>query len=204
MFHDARLTLKHSAALFLRRLRFGAPQQKVFCVGFQKTGTTSLQYALSLMGYRVAGNFSAKDLGGADAIRDRAMELAPSFDAFGDNPWSVLFRELDAAYPGSKFILTTRDPDRWYASVCKHFGKGTSKMREWIYGAASPIDNREAYVSRLERHTQEVRAYFADRPNDFLEFDVAQGDGWDKLCAFLSKPVPRRTFPRLNTAAMRD
>jgi hypothetical protein len=50
MFHQSRQTLKHSLALEFRRLRYGRPQQKVFCVGFQKTGTTSLQYALSLLG----------------------------------------------------------------------------------------------------------------------------------------------------------
>ena len=53
MFHNSRLTLKHSLALELRRLRYGRPRKKVFCVGFQKTGTTSLQYALSLLGYLV-------------------------------------------------------------------------------------------------------------------------------------------------------
>jgi hypothetical protein len=203
MFHHSRQTLTHTIALELRRLRYGRPRQKVFCVGFQKTGTTSLQYALSLMGYRVAGYFSMADFSSPEEMRDRALEMALRFDAFGDNPWAVLFRDLDAAFPGSKFILTTRDPDRWYASACKHFGGRDSRMREWIYGAGSPESNRGAYVERMTRHVAEVRAYFADRPRDFMEFDAAQGEGWDKLCGFLGKPVPRRDFPRLNTATMR-
>jgi len=202
MFHQDRQTLIHTLALSVRRLRYGRPQRKVFCVGFQKTGTTSLQYALSLLGYRVAGVFSVKNLDGP-AIRDRALELATQFDAFADNPWPVLFRELDAAFPGSKFILTTRDPDKWYKSACTHFSDGGSKMREWIYGAGSPEGNSEAYKGRLLRHADEVRAHFADRQEDFIEFDVAQGDGWDALCSFLGKPVPKRDFPWLNTAAMR-
>ncbi|MDJ1009700.1 MAG: sulfotransferase [Paracoccaceae bacterium] len=195
--------MKHSVALELRRLRFGPPRQKVFCVGFQKTGTTSLQYALSLLGYRVGGIFGVGDLDSFGQVRDRALDLMQGFDAAADNPWSVLFRDLDAAFPGSKFILTTRDPDRWYASACKHFGSRGSRMREWIYGAASPVGHEAAYKDRLVRHAAEVRAHFADRPGDFMDFDVARGDGWERLCGFLDKPVPRRDFPRLNTAAMR-
>lgn len=203
MFHGSRQTLKHSIALELRRLRFGRPKAKVFCVGFQKTGTTSLQYALSQLGYRVAGIFPAKDLEEFDGVRDRALALAPGFDAFADNPWPILFEELDAAFPASKFILTTRDPDRWYASACTHFGKRSSRMRELIYGAGSPFEHEQAYKDRLIRHAQDVRSHFADRGADFMEFNVAEGDGWDKLCGFLDKPVPRRDFPRLNTAKMR-
>lgn len=202
-FHESRQTLKHSLALGLRRLRYGRPRQKVFCVGFQKTGTTSLQYALSLLGYRVAGYFSPAGLASRDEMRDRALSLATRFDAFGDNPWAILYRDLDIAFPESKFILTARDPDRWYASACKHFGGHESRMREWIYGAGSPVGNRDLYVPRMVTHNEEVRSYFADRPADFMEFDVAQGDGWEKLCAFMDKPVPKRYFPRLNTVAMR-
>lgn len=102
MFYGSRQTLKHSVALELRRLRFGRPKAKVFCVDFQKTGTTSLQYALSLLGYRVAGIFPAQNLEDFDGVRDRALTLAPKFDAFADNPWSVLFRDLGAAFPGGE------------------------------------------------------------------------------------------------------
>lgn len=203
MFHHTRQTLTHTCALHIRRLRFGRPQAKVFCVGFQKTGTTSLQYALSLMGYRVAGIMDASPLDTPEALHAEALRLLPQFDAFADNPWPLYFREFDEMFSGAKFILTTRDPDRWYTSVCKHFGANGSKMRDWVYGAATPVDNRSAYVDRLVDHQQAVRAHFADRPDDLLEFDVTAGHGWTELCSFLDRPVPRREFPRLNTAAMR-
>lgn len=70
----------------------------------------------------MVGYFSPAGLSSPDKMRDRALELARQFDAFGDNPWAVLYRELDTTFPGSKFILTTRDPDKWYASACKYFG----------------------------------------------------------------------------------
>lgn len=203
MFHHTRLTLKHSAALTLRRLRYGRPQVKVFCVGFQKTGTTSLQYALSLMGYRVAGIMDANPYDMPEMLHAEALRLLPKFDAFADNPWPLYFREFDAMFPDAKFILTTRDPDRWYTSVCKHFGDSGSKMRSWVYGEASPVGNKQVYIDRLLAHQVEVRTHFADRPGDLLEFDISEGHGWAELCGFLGRPVPRRAFPKLNTAAMR-
>lgn len=203
MFHHARQTLKHSLALTLRRQLYGRPQAKVFCVGFQKTGTTSLQYALSLMGYRVAGYMSAHGHETPEDLFSHACILLPRFDSFADNPWPLYFREFDAMFPDAKFILTTRDPNKWYESVCKHFGDSPIKMHQWIYGVTSPINNRQAYVDRLVSHQEAVRAHFADRPGDLLEFDVSAGHGWAELCSFLGRPVPRRDFPKLNTATMR-
>lgn len=204
MFHHTRQTLTHSLALTVRRMRYGRPPSKVFCVGFQKTGTTSLQYGLSLMGYRVAGVMDANPHETLTALRAEALRLLPQFDAFADNPWPLYFEELDAMFPDAKFILTTRDPEQWYSSVCKHFGDGRSKMRGWVYGAATPIGNKRAYIDRLLTHQSAVRLHFADRSDDLLEFDVSAGHGWRELCSFLQRPVPKRQFPRLNTAAMRD
>ena len=204
MFHHSRQTLKHTIALHLRRLQYGQPRPKVFCVGFQKTGTTSLQYALSKLGYRVGGVFSVKDLDRREQMFERAMELLPQFDAFADNPWCLYYREFDAAVPGSKFILTTRDPEKWYASACKHFGERWSQMHEWIYDAPVPVGNKDTWIGRLLSHQEEVRAYFADRPGDYIEFDVSRGDGWQELCRLLDKKVPTTPFPHLNTARTRS
>src|SRR5262249_40484301 len=84
---------------------------KVFCIGFQKTGTTSMEKALRHFGYRVMGVFG--DDMTLDEVRrtyvDTALKLAGEYDAVQDLPFPLVFRELDQAYPGSKFILTVRD-----------------------------------------------------------------------------------------------
>ena len=188
----------------LRRMKYGRPTEKVFCVGFQKTGTTSLQYALSLLGYRTAGVLDVNHIETPEEMYVEAQRLVDQFDAFADNPWPIYFQEFDKMVPGSKFILTTRDPERWYSSVCKHFGDSDSKLRRWVYGVGTPVGNKSAYVSRLLAHQDDVRRYFEDRPEDLMEFDVSRGDGWPKLCSFLGKRVPDRFFPKLNTAAMRE
>jgi len=182
----------------------GAMTGKVFCIGFHKTGTSSLERALTILGYRVTGPNGVRDRKIGTHVLALAQSLVPKFDAFQDNPWPVIYKEMDAAWPGSKFILTQRDPEAWLRSQVRHFGKKTRPMREWIYGAGCPEGNEDIYRERFLRHYREVPAYFADRPNDLLVMDLAAGDGWEKLCPFLGKEIPNQPFPHANKAATRD
>lgn len=176
---------------------------KVFGIGFQKTGTTSLGRALELLGYRMHGVFGFLDPDIAENALPQAIELAQTHDAFQDNPWSVLYQELDAEFPGSKFILTERPTDQWIESVVRHFGTRSEPMREWIYGDGRPRGNEQLYVDRYERHNREVRAYFQDRPDDLLIMNVTNGEGWETLCPFLGIDVPKQAFPHRNSTSER-
>jgi 3'(2'), 5'-bisphosphate nucleotidase len=49
----------------------------------------------------------------------------------------------------------------------------------------------------------EVATYFRDRPNDLLIIDVTAGEGWEKLCPFLGKPIPDLPFPKANVTQIR-
>lgn len=177
---------------------------KVFCIGFHKTGTSSLQRALAALGYRVTGPNGIRDKDIAENALQLAHRVVPYYDAFQDNPWPVLYREMDKAYPGSKFILTTRDSEEWFSSQLSHFGEKSTPMREWIYGKGFPSGNAEAYIERYERHNHEVCEYFRGRSEDLLVMDLAIGDGWRKLCNFLGHEVPSQPFPHTNSAGMRN
>ena len=173
---------------------------KVFCIGFHKTGTTSIATALATLGYRVTGPNGVRDPDIVSNALGLAHNLVAQYDAFQDNPWPVLYREMDESYPGSKFILMLRDPEAWIASQVRHFGLEETPMRRWIYGAGCPQGNEAVYVRRFARHNAEVQEHFAGRPNDLLMMELAAGDDWSKLCPFLGKPVPDVPFPHLNTA----
>ena len=109
---------------------------KVFGIGFHKTATTSLAKALSYLGYRVTGPNWVDNPNPAEKVYKMAFELANKFDAFQDNPWPTLYKELDRKFPGSKFILTLRPSDEWIRSVVNHFGNEETPMREWIWSRA--------------------------------------------------------------------
>lgn len=186
---------RHQAA---SRNRLCVP--KVFGIGFHKTGTTSLRDALTRLGYSVAGPNGLKDPNIAHNARSLVFRIAERYDAFQDNPWPLLYRELDERYPGSKFVLTLRPADAWIESQVRYFGEETSPMREWIYGVGCPKGNEAIYVARYEQHNREVLEYFSRRPDDLLVLTVSDGDGWDKLCAFLKKDIPNVPFPHSNRA----
>lgn len=177
---------------------------KIFCIGFHKTGTKSLAAALRAVGYRVTGPNGVKDPDIAKNVLGMAYGLVENYDAFQDNPWPIIYKELDKKFPGSKFILTLRDSESWIKSQVRHFGSQKTPMRKWIYGVGCPEGNEEIYVKRFEKHNTEVLTYFKGRLNDLLVLNLPQGDGWEKLCPFLGTTIRNRPFPHANKASERE
>ncbi len=181
---------------------------KIFCIGFQKTGTSSLRDALIQLGYSVTGVFG-RDVPLAElraTYVERGLEIAKDFDAVEDMPWPLMFRELDQAFPGAKFILTTRDTDRWYRSIAGHFGADPYHIQQLTYGddAPAPVGHEARYRSVYEAHNAAVREYFAGRPDDLLEMCLERGDGWAQLGAFLGRSdVPDGPFIHTNSQGQR-
>lgn len=132
---------------------------------------------------------------------DPIMTIAEEYDAFEDNPWFVIYRELDARFPASKFILTVRDESRWIESAVRYYGRSQSNLRRWIYGAGTPIGHEARWRERYRQHNEQVAARFGGRPGSLLIVDWEQGHGWPELCAFLDRPCPDGPFPRLRPAA---
>lgn len=186
----------------------GAPVsgQKVFGIGFHKTGTTSLGAALEALGYKTCDGAGAlrQALGHSELMRllreqqlEPIMRVAEGYDGFTDTPWFMLFRDLDRRFPGSKFILTVRYDRRWIESAVRYFGRTESDLRTWIYGAGRPAGNEPRWLARYREHIDQVTAHFRGRPDDLLVVDWEQGGGWEDLGKFLGRTPPSRPFPHL-------
>jgi hypothetical protein len=171
---------------------------KIICVGFHKTGTSTLDEALKILGYKVIGLRLdlAKYLLNGDY--SKALKIADKYDAFQDNPWPILYKELDKKYPNSKFILTIREDQKWLKSIVNHFGGDNTGMRKWIYGESDPKGNEELYLKRYQKHNQDVIEYFKDRKEDLIIVSWEKGDGWNEICTFLGKQIPNQDFPHSN------
>jgi hypothetical protein len=173
---------------------------KIVGIGLNKTGTTSLGVCLKHWGLRhISYDLEAFEFwrqGDWPAVL-RCME---AHDSFEDWPWPLLYREIDTAFPGSKFILTRRkDPRTWFESLCKHADRtGPTDFRKPIYGYEMPHGQDEAHIRFYLAHNEAVRDYFKDRPNDFLEVCWEDGDGWAELAAFLGFEAPDWPFPHVN------
>lgn len=176
---------------------------KIFGVGWPKTGTTTLQKCFKIMGYSHKGYTQSlfENL-------DQAIRIARRFDTFQDLPWYLYFKELDKVFPGSKFVLTTRNSNRWLRSYRNTVEKqnpaerqALEEVRRKIYGFPFSEAKDDQLIERYERHNSEVAAYFADRPDDLLTVDWEKGDGWRSLCVFLKRPIPRGLFPHENKSS---
>jgi hypothetical protein len=179
-----------------------AKKTKVFGVGFHKTGTSTLNSVLTELGYNVCSNRIDLAQVLIDENYDEAYDMFEKFDAFEDNPWPLLYKKFDTLYPGSKFILTLRDEDKWWNSLLNHFGSKHSLMREWIYGVGCPQGNETIYRDRYKRHNEGVVNFFKDRPDSLLIVDWSEIDGkWDSICEFLKEPIPKSSFPHSNKMA---
>lgn len=183
---------------------------KVFGIGLSKTGTTSLYAALEILGYTPATFRDFNRLGAGDWLNgDFRHDLLSGRDAATDLPVGTYFRELDARYPGSKFILTERDMDSWLASIDKQFsgaphepGDFHRDVRLAQYGSGMFVKDRFRRV--YEQHIAAVEEHFKDRPQDLLRMNVFDGDGWQKLCPFLDKPLPDTPYPSVDPRGLTE
>lgn len=101
----------------------------------------------------------------------------------------LYFKELDKQYPGSKFILNTRNKEAWLRSKARHPAYH-QKMR-WLDLHAKFFNKSKAEVLQMwsdewDEHYSAVLEYFKDRPNDLLVFDI-DNDKPEKICEFFKE-----------------
>lgn len=187
--------------------------KKVFGIGFHKTGTQSLDAALKILGYKaVHGDPRKAPHGGTEGrvlleeyIKKGSYRL-PTFelyDAFTDNPYFSIWKELVNLFPDARYILTIRDEDKWIRSCLSYYsGRRVRPMREWMFGDyADPSKDKEskrAWLAAYRRHNAGIIEYFQTKNKELLIMDISQGDGWSHLCPFLIKPMPSAPFPHIN------
>ena len=191
-------------------LELGPVATRVFGIGMHKTATTSLDAAFKILGYDSAHWIHpdwAKAVWTQMTEQGRSLALERYY-AVSDLPVTLLYEQLDRAYPGSKFILTVRDEVDWLRSVRDHWSYERNPHRMWW--DMSPFTHRlhkrlygqeafdaEIFLARYRRHNNEVMAYFKNRPDDLLVMDMsARTNRWGALCTFLRQPVPSVPYPK--------
>jgi hypothetical protein len=188
---------------------------KVIGTGFGRTGTGSMREALNVLGFgpchhmhEVNRDPEQKRLWravgkGAEPDWDR---LFAGYVSCMDFPSAFFWRELLAAYPEAKAILTWRAADDWWRSYERAIGAvmggipdpdsvGATLIAGRLFGGR-PLD-REHVVGIYEAHVAEVIASVP--PERLLVHRL--GDGWAPLCAHLGVPIPDVPYPHRNTAA---
>lgn len=195
-------------------------KSKLFVIGFNKTGTTTIHKALKEFDI-IVGDQRKAELLMKDIISENysgLIDYCQTAEAFQDVPFSKpeIFKILDKEFQNSKFILTVRDnSDQWYNSISKfqtklkgqegnlptlddykradYVYKGWSYMvHTWTYGF--DLFNKEKYIFIYEEHNKDVIDYFRNRPNDLLVINVADANSYNDLCRFINQKPLRDTF----------
>lgn len=173
----------------------------IFNIGLNRAGTTSLAQALELLGIRTL-HFRYRQRRLYEIIRENMQAKRPllagpdrEYRAFSDFAGQYFFVQLDQCYPGSKFILTTRDLEGWL----------DSRERKVIKNRTNPsyrhnfLDvDRERWTAEYHALHREAKAFFAGRSESLLVINITAGEGWRPLCDFLGVPVLDVPFPNLN------
>lgn len=194
---------------------------KIIGAGFGRTGTLSLRIALERLGFEPCYHMLevAETPGHAEWWLEvvqgktaRWEEIFAPYAATVDVPGCLFFKELVAAYPDARVILTLRDPARWYDSMISTVYQ-TALMPPWMkyFPRVGPFlrlanamiwdgffngrfTDRADAIQRFNEHNRTVQQTV---PSDkLLVFRVE--DGWEPLCGFLGAPVPDGPFPHAN------
>jgi len=188
---------------------------KVIGAGFGRTATASLKNALeTLLGApcyhmsEVLGKAGQVDLWlEAAAGRPNWDSIFDGYAATVDFPASNYWRELAAAYPDAKILLSLRDSERWFQSTqetifspkLQEFQVGT-KWERMIKATiddhlGGQMNDRDSLIAAFNAHNEAVKAAFDE--DRLLVFEASQG--WAPLCAFLGVDEPDEPFPHVNS-----
>lgn len=201
-------------------------RNKIFCIGRNKTGTTSIGAALSSLGFDLCSQDAAELLMEDWAVRDfrRIVKLCESADAFQDVPFSLdyTYQILDYQLPNSKFILTVRDNSEiWFRSLVNYHTKLVNKGRlptvedlkecnyrtkgwlwrqqQLVYGAnEKTLYDMNLYTSHYLKYNRRVIEYFKYRPECLLVINLNSPDSSKDLLKFINIQDDTFSIPKLN------
>jgi hypothetical protein len=130
--------------------------RKIFVVGNNKTGTTSLQKFLNSIGYHVAPQRPAvrmyiKHLAEETNIWPDLSLFIEKYDGFQDLPFADknLLKQLVKHYPKALFIYSMRDSFAWYNSFLKHHSR-IFKFQVFDDGGVWTPSNQQQMIQNLK------------------------------------------------------
>ena len=158
---------------------------KIFQIGFNRCGTNSLAHFFHRNGYpavhwdrgKLAASMLQNDLLGRPLLTgyDGYVFFSDMERAHSNYAHVEYYQKLDAEYPGSRFILNTRDRERWLDSRCR-FADGQYLQKACAFYGKPAANVRKIWSDAWDQHLENVSVYFAGRDN-LLRFDIEREDG---------------------------
>lgn len=202
--------------------------EKIFIIGRNKTGTTSIEKCLKKLGF-IIGNQKVGELFIDDYEQgnfENILRYCDSAEVFQDAPfsWPDTYKHVYKKYPRAKYILLERDSsEEWYNSLVRFHRKiinnGEPVTPEllknfayrrkgflWqsarvVFGVSEKnIYDKEVYIENYESYNAEVKNFFADKDN-FLFIKLTDNHVSEKLADFIGKKRSKVKIPHLNRSS---
>lgn len=183
---------------------------KVFCVGTNKTGTTSLTVATEKLGFSPVPTDKSYGLylgAGLNHSKENLKKMfhhfelrGYTFDFFRDIPYSLkdTYKWLYEMFPDEFYILTLRDPEAWFDSVLRWIEQINGQtMYNWIWGIEVIEKNKDNVIKRFNKRNDEIISFFENKDN-FLTLNIEDKDNFRKLSEFLKTKIIDEPFPHKN------
>lgn len=208
---------------------FKKKRNKIFCIGFNKTGTTSLGYFLEQNGF-IVENQRAGELLLDDYLENNFSSILKfcrksNAQCYQDIPFSLpgLYKVLDKEFKNAKFILTVRDDaEEWFNSIhnfhSNFYAKGKTPNKKdleesrYVYPgyswnlmtnvfnfSSNDTYNKVEMMRIYNSHILDVKDYFSKRPNKLLVINLKKKEDFKSLCQFLEIKQSNNEFPRISS-----
>ena len=191
---NKRYFLKHLHNIFLKYFyKYYSTKPKVFGIGLNKTGTSSLGKYFEILGYSHSfETYSEKKLKRFLMDDNYLFREADRFDMHEDWPWPFVYKKIFFKYPDAKFILTLREnPEKWFYSLLNTTKKhGPSAVKKLFYKSDSITeDMKERLIKQYNNHLKEVEDFFNKNGKDRLYIlHLNDNKKENNLCDFLEMP----------------
>lgn len=171
---------------------------KIFGIGLNKTGTTSLGNFFELLGYTHYCKSSYKNIEKIKNKINEIYDLVEKYDMFEDWPWPLIYEKIYFKYPKSKFILTIRKTaDDWFDSLLRHSKRsGPTKQRFHVYGHYNPNQkNKKDHIDIYNKHFTDVINFFnRNDPSRLLIININDNNKEKKLYNFIGLPFNKNNY----------
>jgi hypothetical protein len=185
---------------------------KYFGIGAHKTGTTSLEAAFKILKYNCHNEYDSHKL-----ILDYVEEYYSTLkwtsqhsdvQFYQDSPWNFkdFYKKLYFWNPKAKFILTIRNSESWFESLCNWNKNRTNKWwfsswihrNEYLNDTNTIFNHKDQYISIYENRNKEIKEFFKDKPNQLLILNLEDNNKWVTLCNFTKDEIPNVSYPYKN------
>jgi hypothetical protein len=222
--------IKSNLKKILSSIKFKAKKilgkdDKIFIVGRNKTGTTSLKEVFENLGY-VIGDQATAELFIDDYEKkdfSRILAYCDSAEVFQDAPfsWPETYQHVFKKYPSAKYILLERENSEvWYNSITRFHRKiikngaaiDANDLKNFVYRKKgflwqaaqvvygcdeTTLYDKELYIKNYEDYNSEVKEFFKNNTN-FLQLVLSNTDAIEKLAVFINRPITDIQIPHSN------